>query len=107
MTTCPRCDETWTGHRVEHCSADGCHQTFTGTRAGDMHRVGDPAVRSGPKRRRCLTPAEMMAKGMVRSEQGRWTTGRVVPDAIRARWGAIRDDGETSLCQGLSQGVEE
>lgn len=66
------CGETWTGFRIEHCTV--CHQTFTGTQSGDMHRVG-PHWPIG--QRRCLTPAEMETKGMRRNARGRWTTGRV------------------------------
>jgi hypothetical protein len=46
MTTC-RCGTTYTGHRVEHCT--GCHQTFTATAPGDMHRVGRHDVTEGPR----------------------------------------------------------
>lgn len=53
-----------------------CHQTFTGSTAGDMHRVGDHAINEGPDRRRCLTAGEMVEKGMAQNERGVWTTGR-------------------------------
>lgn len=59
--TCPRCDARWTGHRIEHCPAAGCHLTFSGTTAGDKHRVGEHGVTTGPDRRRCLTIDEMRA----------------------------------------------
>jgi hypothetical protein len=59
--------------KLEHCP--GCHLTFTCTAAGDMHRVGKHSVTGGPARRRCLTPDEMLDKGMTRSARGRWTTG--------------------------------
>lgn len=58
--------------RIEHCA--GCHETFTGTSAGDKHRVGDHSVSFGPDRRRCLTVAEMLAKGMARNKRGHWMT---------------------------------
>ena len=59
MTTCTTCGATWTGHRMEHCWA--CHETFTGTRAGDMHRVGSYS----PNERRCLSAKEMRQRGLV------------------------------------------
>lgn len=74
MPTCNKCAANWTGLRIEHCPS--CHQTFTGSTAGDMHRTGDHAVFEGPDRRRCLTAHEMHEKGMARNERGIWTTGR-------------------------------
>lgn len=71
MTASCTCGATWSGHRIEHCPA--CHQTFTGTSAGDKHRVGDHAVSRGPNRRRCLTPDEMRARGMGQNGRGQWT----------------------------------
>lgn len=76
MPTCKNCDATWTGTRIEHCTATGCHQTFTGSSAGDMHRVGDHGIWEGPDRRRCLTPAEMTEKGMTQNGRGQWTSGK-------------------------------
>jgi hypothetical protein len=58
------CGARWGGQRTEHCCTPGCHQTFSSTSAGDMHRTGDHAVTSGPTRRRCLTVGEMLEKGM-------------------------------------------
>jgi hypothetical protein len=40
------------GGRHEFCNA--CGETFSCTKAGDMHRVGDHAQSTGPNRRRCL-----------------------------------------------------
>lgn len=79
--SCP-CGAKWTGHRIEHCTA--CHETFTGTTAGDKHRTGDHAVSSGPTRRRCLTPPEMRGKGMAQNARGQWkSTAEANP-----RWSA-------------------
>lgn len=58
--------------KQEHCVAPGCHQTFSGTTAGDMHRVGKHHVSTGPDRRRCMTEAEMLARGMTRNSFGIW-----------------------------------
>lgn len=71
--TCHKCDSTITGYRPEHCTV--CHETFTSTRSGDMHRTGDHGVKEGPSRRRCLTVDEMEAKGMQRNKLGYWTIG--------------------------------
>lgn len=76
MPTCRLCAATWTGTRIEHCTV--CHGTFTGSTAGDMHRVGDHGVWEGPDRRRCLTPAEMIGKGMTQNGRGIWCTGKPV-----------------------------
>lgn len=74
--TC-HCGAEWTGLRIEHCTA--CHQTFTGTTSGDRHRVGKHEVDHGPERRRCLTVAEMVEKGLERNERGQWTNGGTSP----------------------------
>lgn len=75
-TTC-RCGATWTGLRIEHCPE--CHETFSGTTAGDRHRVGDHNTWSGPERRRCLTADEMRAKGMEQNARGAWGNGGTSP----------------------------
>jgi hypothetical protein len=72
--TCGKCEATWTGSRIEHCTV--CHETFTGATSGDMHRVGDHAVFEGPDRRRCLSVEEMTEKGMTRNGRGQWTSGQ-------------------------------
>lgn len=50
-----------------------------------MHRVGRHGVTEGPDRRRCLTPAEMEAKGMTQSRAGVWGTGYDTPESFRQR----------------------
>ena len=72
--TCHKCDTTIIGYRPEHCTV--CHETFNGTCAGDMHRVGQHGVKEGPDRRRCLTVDEMLTKGMTRNHHGYWTQGK-------------------------------
>ena len=80
--TGPRgCGKSWGGTRAEHCTE--CHETFTGTTAGDKHRVGDPAIWDGPKRRRCLTVTEMTARGMATNDRGVWTNGGTSPWATK------------------------
>lgn len=75
--SCTPCGATWSGKRIEHC--DGCHETFTGSTAGDRHRVGDHAVFVGPDRRRCLAAEEMRAKGMTQNDRDIWTNGGESP----------------------------
>lgn len=55
--------------RQELCD---CGQIFSGTYSGDMHRVGLHHVSIGPDRRRCLTVAEMLDKGMTQDSGGVW-----------------------------------
>ena len=71
--TCHKCDSTIIGYKPEHCTI--CHETFTSTTSGDMHRVGDHGVKTGTNRRRYLTVDEMEAKGMQRNKLGYWTSG--------------------------------
>jgi hypothetical protein len=68
-----KCGATWTGKRLEHCTA--CHETFTGTSAGDRHRTGAYF----PLERRCLTSDEMRAKGMAQNKHGHWGNGGESP----------------------------
>lgn len=66
--THPACGKSWTGLRKEHCPA--CHETFSSTRAGDLHRRGEFGVD-----RRCVNPAEaglILTKG-VWHRPGTWT----------------------------------
>lgn len=47
-----RCGAQWGGLNTAHCSAEGCHRTFTSVAAFDAHRVGPWGVdRRGQKRR--------------------------------------------------------
>lgn len=38
-TTDRKCGKSWGGLKPEHCMA--CHETFSGTAAGDKHRRGE------------------------------------------------------------------
>lgn len=63
----PKCGKSWTGLKAEHCSV--CCETFTGTVAGDKHRVG--SFDEGT--RRCLTAPEMIAKGLKQNDKEHWS----------------------------------
>ena len=80
---CRTCKKNITKRSYEHCPV--CHETFGGTRAGDMHRVGRHGVTEGPDHRRCLTPTEMEAKGMTQARAGIWGTGYDTPESFRQR----------------------
>lgn len=54
----------------------GCDQYFNSNKAFDKHRRGD--YEHG---RRCLTPEEMMAKGMSLNKAGFWITEKM-PEAV-------------------------
>lgn len=67
--TCRDCKKNITGGKLEHCPV--CHETFTGTESGDLHRAGRHGVD-----RHCLTPAQMEAKGLTRTSKGYWQRER-------------------------------
>lgn len=90
MTSC-NCGATWSGHRIEHCPS--CHETFTGTSAGDRHRVGDHALSKGPKRRRCLSVEEMSERGMTKNARGQWGNGGEMPRFWDAQAAQERPEG--------------
>lgn len=70
-----KCDKRWKTHRAEHCPA--CHETFSGTKTGDAHRVGEHGVTEGPERRRCLAPSEVLIKRGKRGTFGlKWNEDR-------------------------------
>jgi len=90
--TCRTCHAVVNGHRAEHCTV--CHQTFTGATAGDMHRVGKHGVKTGPDRRRCLTAAEMVERGLILDEdRSMWR----LPGTWRGPADATETDGVENL----------
>jgi hypothetical protein len=64
--TCQDCKQLVKGLKAEHCPV--CCETFGGIQAGDKHRVGH----FSPYERRCLTPAEMEARGLWHDDDGVW-----------------------------------
>jgi hypothetical protein len=70
-----KCEKRWKTHRAEHCPA--CHETFSGTKTGDAHRVGEHGVTEGPGRRQCLPPSEVWIKRGKRGTFGlKWNEER-------------------------------
>lgn len=69
-TTHQKCGKSWNGYKPEHCAV--CCETFTGTEAGDMHRIGD----HNDGTRRCMTVDEMLDAGLVRDTRGMWRRDR-------------------------------
>lgn len=61
MTLDPVCGKSWGGLKAEHCT--GCHETFSGTAAGDRHRKGPGDDRH------CVDPASV---GLHRDARGVW-----------------------------------
>jgi len=57
----------------------GCKQFFNSTFAFEKHRTGEHG-----KDRRCLTPDEMLAKGMSVNAAGFWITSAMPRDVLDA-----------------------
>jgi len=73
-TTDPACGKSWAGYRAEHCTI--CHETFSGTTAGDKHR-------QGPFTARICAPPDSV--GLHRDPQGIWR----LPGSPRGTDGAV------------------
>lgn len=58
------------------CCCEGCGERFRSLTAFDMHRTGKYARGRERHTRRCLSVAEMQAKGMGQTDHGAWTTGK-------------------------------
>jgi len=81
-----RCGKQVPWGRAEHCTV--CHESFSGAVTGDAHRVGPH-----DDTRRCLTEAEMLAKGwrlVTRVDGCKVWMGRAMsPEALaRMPWNA-------------------
>ena len=59
----------------------GCKQYFNSNKAFDKHRTGEYGVN-----RRCRTPEEMMAKGMLINHAGFWITKAYDPNIKRGNY---------------------
>lgn len=61
-----------TGNR---CQCPTCGEYFNGAAGFDAHRIGEYAKAAQPHDpRRCLTLAEMIARGWIRNAKGFWVT---------------------------------
>lgn len=67
----------------DRCQCGACGELFNSTSMFDRHRAGQPG-----KGRRCLSPAEMEAKGYSRNAGGYWIRGQNPAYAGTARQGA-------------------
>lgn len=76
-----------TGRRCQCC---GCGEDFNGERGFDRHRVGVHGVN-----RRCLSVAEMIARGWYRNAGGFWAMTQM-DSARRAR--ISREQGDPAPC---------
>ena len=66
------------------CRCSACGERFNATSTFDAHRIG------GYEARRCLTCAEMTARGWLRNSAGFWITGAKPPRA----WAIPRRSGD-------------
>ena len=80
-----RCGKQVPWGRAEHCTV--CHESFSGAVTGDAHRTGPH-----DDTRRCLTEAEMLAKGwreVTRHGAQVWTGPAMSAEALaRLPWNA-------------------
>jgi len=69
--------------RGRRCLCRGCGEFFNSLSPFEQHRVGVFGI---PGARRCLTVAEMRAKGWLPNAAGFWTTGKrpAIAGATRA-----------------------
>jgi hypothetical protein len=69
----------------DHCRCSACGEHFNSTHAFDMHRVRPHVPIKEPIQRRCLLPAEMLAKRMKVSGRGYWITYGTVGSTLARR----------------------
>ena len=58
------------GYATDHCLCGACGEYFNSTYGFDQHRIGT----YGDGSRRCLSPAELRAKGWSHNARGLWIT---------------------------------
>ena len=71
---------------TSRCQCTGCNEYFSSTHAFDKHRTGTfakPGEWQGT--RRCMTTAEMLAKGFQLREPGVWVTGARPANRVPAK----------------------
>jgi hypothetical protein len=75
--------------RGDRNECPSCGELFNSSSSFDKHRVGEFAVKEGPNRRRCLTPDEMIAKGMSKVDTHFWVTKKFNPTSLDKRKGNV------------------
>jgi hypothetical protein len=68
------------GDRCRCSPLSGCGEYFNSTAAFDFHRTGTHGVS-----RRCLSPPEMLGKGMAQKSDGFWVKERMSDAVVAAR----------------------
>lgn len=54
------------------CLCTACREVFGGEFSFDQHRTGTVATPHSPLTRRCLSPAELVTKGLSQNSAGVW-----------------------------------
>ncbi len=62
------------GISTNHCECTGCGEFFNSAYAFEKHQIWGKPDGQGNQAMRCLTPAQMVAKGWSRNEGGWWIT---------------------------------
>ncbi|WP_425194991.1 FDXHR family putative zinc-binding protein [Paraburkholderia phymatum] len=78
----PRIPKKLTGDRNQ-CRT--CREFFNSSSAFDKHRTGPFGTKSAPAQRRCLSPDEMRAAGMLKNDAGFWIKSRMDDAEIQRR----------------------
>lgn len=70
------------GLGTDRCECTGCGEFFNSVYAFDKHRVLVSDKDATDELRRCLTPAELLAKGWGKNKGGFWVTS-LMPQGIQ------------------------
>lgn len=62
-----------------------CPEVFGGTFTFERHRIGAIGIRVGPRRRRCMTPTEMIAAGLHLGPRGWSRTFQMGPRTLQVQ----------------------
>lgn len=78
------------------CRCVGCGEHFNSASVFDRHRIGSFGTLRRPDDRRCLTPAEMTAKGWAKNAAGFWVreSGAVLAEKRRGSCQRTRKSGD-------------
>lgn len=76
---------------MKRCICYGCRQRFNSASVFDAHRIGDWKERGS--NRRCLTIAEMTARGWLQNAAGYWIRERM-PIVARPAYTSGRNSGD-------------